>query len=62
MKMQPILNIDSPCTQMELEFDMIGIAKKLVKQVVHLFKRKKLKKKGFSSHRVPKQQTNSSWS
>jgi hypothetical protein len=47
---------------MESELDVLGIHGKLVKYVVHLSKRKKLKKKYFSSHKLPKQQSTSFWS
>jgi hypothetical protein len=41
MNLQPVLNKNSPGAHMELKFDMFGVAKKLVKYVVHLSKRKK---------------------
>jgi hypothetical protein len=41
MNLQPILNKDSPQVHMELKFDALSIAKKLVKYVVHLSKNKK---------------------
>jgi hypothetical protein len=59
MDLQPILNKNSPQAHMELEFDMLGIAGKLVKYVVHLSKRKKLKNKYFSFHILSKHQTTS---
>jgi hypothetical protein len=40
MNLKPILNKTSPQAHMELEFDVLSIPKKLVKYVVHLFKRK----------------------
>jgi hypothetical protein len=43
----------------KLEFDVLGVAKKLVKYAVHLYKRKTKESEGkkcFSSHMVPKQQ------
>jgi hypothetical protein len=42
--------------------DVLGVHGKLVKYVVHLSKRKKLKKIYFSSHKLPKQQLTSFWS
>jgi hypothetical protein len=46
---------------MESELDMLGVPRKLVKYVVHLFKRKN-RKKYFSSHKLPKQQLTNFWS
>jgi hypothetical protein len=40
MSLIPIFNKNSPRAHMELEFDMLGVHGKLVKYVVHLFKRK----------------------
>ena len=40
----------------------VWCSQKLVKYVVHLFKRKKLKESYFSSHKLPKQQSTSFWS
>jgi hypothetical protein len=37
--MQPILNTNSPHAHKELKFCMLGVARKLVKYVVHLSKR-----------------------
>ena len=45
MNLQSILNKNSPEGHMELEFDKFGVAKNLVKFVVHLFKIKLLQKK-----------------
>jgi hypothetical protein len=42
--------------------DVLGVHGKLVKYVVHLSKRKKLKKIYFSSHKLPKQQLTIFWS
>jgi hypothetical protein len=65
------LNNTSPQAHTESELDVFGVPGKLVKYVVHLFKRKKKKKKKnknknknifyfiFSSHKLPKQQSNS---
>jgi hypothetical protein len=47
---------------MELELDVLDVHKKLVKYVVHSSKRKKLKRKYFSSHKLPKQQLTNFWS
>jgi hypothetical protein len=40
MSLQPNLSKNSPWTHTELEFDMLGVAKKLVKYVAHMSKRK----------------------
>jgi hypothetical protein len=40
MNLIPILNKTSPHAHMELQLDMLGVPTKLVKYVVHLFKRK----------------------
>jgi hypothetical protein len=50
-------NKNLPHAHMESELDMLGVHGKLVKYVVHSSKRKKLKKKYFSSHKLPKQQS-----
>jgi hypothetical protein len=42
---------------MESEFGMLGVAGKLVKNVVHSHKPKKIKIKYFSLHWVPRQQS-----
>jgi hypothetical protein len=47
MNLIPILNKISPHVYMELELDVLGVFKKLVKYVFHLSKRKKLKKLTF---------------
>jgi hypothetical protein len=62
MSLIPVLNKTSPQVHMELELDMLGNLGKLVKYVVHLFKRKKMKKNDFSSLKLPKQQLISFWS
>jgi hypothetical protein len=46
---------------MESEFEVLGIARKLVKYMVYLSKRKNWKKMLFF-HRVPKQQMTNFWS
>jgi hypothetical protein len=63
LKMSLILvfNKNSPQAHIELELDVLGVHGKLVKYVVHLSKRK-LKKKKFSSYKLPKQQLTSFWS
>jgi hypothetical protein len=45
IKLQPIMNKNSPQTNIESKIDMLGVAGKLVKYVIYLSKRKKLKKK-----------------
>jgi hypothetical protein len=40
MNLKPILNITSPWVHSELELDVLGVLRKLVKNVVHLSKRK----------------------
>jgi hypothetical protein len=56
MNLEPILNKNPLGAQMESKLDVLGIAKKLVKFVIHLLKRKKLRKIYFSSHKMPKEQ------
>jgi hypothetical protein len=46
----------------ESEFDMLGVHRKLVKYVLHLFKRKKLNLFIYFLHKLPKQQSTSFWS
>jgi hypothetical protein len=55
-------NKNSPRAHTESELGMLGVHGKLVKYVVHLSKRKNLKKNYFSSHKLPKQQLTSFWS
>jgi hypothetical protein len=43
MNVQPTVNKISLQAHMELEFDVCGVAGKLVKYVVHLFEREKFK-------------------
>jgi hypothetical protein len=52
MSLQPILNKNSPHAHIKLEFDKLGIARKLVKYASHSFKRKKSKKINLSFHKV----------
>jgi hypothetical protein len=59
MSLIPIFNKTSPRAHAELELDMLGVHRKLVKYVVHS---SKIEKKYFSSHKLPKQQSNSFWS
>jgi hypothetical protein len=40
MNLKPVLKKTSPRAHMESELDMLGVPKKLVKYVVHSFKRK----------------------
>jgi hypothetical protein len=40
MNLKLILNKTSPQAHMELEFDVLGVPRKLVKYVVHFLKRK----------------------
>jgi hypothetical protein len=49
-----IFNKNSPWAHTDPELDVLGVHLKLVKNVVHSSKRKKIKKK--SSHKLPKQQ------
>jgi hypothetical protein len=52
-----VFNKTSPCAHMESALDVLGVHGKLVKYVVHSSKRFFLKKKHFSSHKLPKQQS-----
>jgi hypothetical protein len=52
------MNKTSPWVHTELEFDVFGILRKLVKYVVHLSKRKKKK----NSHKLLKLQSTNFWS
>ena len=49
MNKQPILNKNSPWIHTKLEFGVLGVAKKLVKYVVQLFKKKKNKYAQFQA-------------
>jgi hypothetical protein len=62
MNFQTILNKNLPHVHMDLEFDVLDVAKKLVKYVVHLSKRKIWKYIYISFHRVPKQRMTNFWS
>jgi hypothetical protein len=44
MNIIPVFNKNSPQAHMELELDVLGVHRKLVKYVVHLSKRKNWKK------------------
>jgi hypothetical protein len=44
MSLIPVFNKNSPWAHMELESDVLGVHRKLVKYVVHLSKRKNWKK------------------
>jgi hypothetical protein len=57
-----VFNKNSPRAHTESELGVLGVHGKLVKYVVHLSKRKKMKKNCFSSHKLPKQQSTSFWS
>jgi hypothetical protein len=58
MNLIPVFNKNSPQAHTKSELDVLGVHGKLVKYVVHLCKRKKY----FSSHKLPKQQSTSFWS
>jgi hypothetical protein len=58
MNLQLILSKNSPRAHMELKFNVLGVAEKLMKYLVHLSKRKN-QEKNLSFHRMPKQQTTS---
>jgi hypothetical protein len=49
-----VFNRVSPRAHTESELGMLGVHEKLVKYVVHSFKRKNWIKKYFSSHKLPK--------
>jgi hypothetical protein len=57
-----VFNKNSPWAHTESELGVLGVHGKLVKYVVHLSRRKKLKRNYFSSHKLPKQQSTSFWS
>jgi hypothetical protein len=62
MSLIPVFNKNSPRAHMESELNVLGVHGKLVKYVVHLCKRKNLKKNKTSTHKLPKQQSTSFWS
>jgi hypothetical protein len=51
---QPILNIELFPIHMESKLGMLGVAEKLVKDVVPLWRWKSENNKIFSSHKLPK--------
>ena len=53
MNLKLILNKNLPQVYIELEFNMLGVPKKLVKYVVHLSKRENYKKKKILSTSCP---------
>jgi hypothetical protein len=57
----PVLNNTSPRAHTESELDVLGVHGKLVKYVVHSFKRKRKRNKKNSSHKLLKQQSISFW-
>jgi hypothetical protein len=57
-----VFNKNSPWAHTESELGVHVVHGKLVKYVVHLSKKKKLKKKKNSSHKLPKRQLTSFWS
>jgi hypothetical protein len=57
-----VFNKNSPWAHTELELDVLGVHRKLVKYVVHSSKRKNWKKNKKSSHKLPKQQSTNFWS
>jgi hypothetical protein len=61
MGLIPIFIKNLPRAHTKSKFDVLGVHRKLVKYVVHLSKRK-IEKKYFSSHKLPKQQSTSFWS
>jgi hypothetical protein len=62
MSLIPIFNKNSPRAHMELELDVLGVHRKLMKYVVNSSKRKIWNLFFFSSHKLPKQQSTSFWS
>jgi hypothetical protein len=53
MNLKPILNKTSPWAHTKLKFDVLGVLGKLVKFVVHLFKRKNWRKFIFLHRSCP---------
>jgi hypothetical protein len=62
MKKILVLNKTSPWAHIKTKFNMFGVAKKLVKYVVHLSNLFIYKNSYFSSHKLPKLQWTSFWS
>jgi hypothetical protein len=59
MNLVSVLEKTSPRVHTKLELVVFGVAKKLVKYVVHSSKRKKEKEEYLSSHKLPKLQSTS---
>jgi hypothetical protein len=57
MNLQSILNKNSPWVHVELDINMLGVIKKLVKYVIYLSKILKI----ISLQKVPKQQLTNFW-
>jgi hypothetical protein len=57
MNLKPILNKTSPWAHTELEFDMLGVIRKLAKYVVHLSNEKRF----FFLHKLLKLQSTDFW-
>ena len=57
MNLQSILNKNSPWAHTELELGVLGVSNKLVKNVVHMSKKKQLKRTYVSSHQQQAAQT-----
>jgi hypothetical protein len=53
LSLEPVLNKNLPWIHTELKLDVLGVAGKLVKYVVHSSK-KKMEKIFFPTHRLPK--------
>jgi hypothetical protein len=53
LSLEPVLNKNLPWAHTELKLDVLGVAGKLVKYVVHSSK-KKMEKIFFPTHRLPK--------
>jgi hypothetical protein len=60
MNLKSVLNKNSPWAHTELEFDVLGVSRKLVKYVVHLSQKKFEKYLSFFT--LPKLQLTSFWS
>jgi hypothetical protein len=56
-----VFNKNSPRAHTESELGVLDVHGKLVKYVVHSFRRKSWKKIYFSSHKLPKQQLTNFW-
>jgi hypothetical protein len=62
MSLIRVFNKNSPWAHTESELDVLRVHGKLMKYVVHSYKRKKLNFFYFSSHKLPKQRSTSFWS